>query len=142
MEDAENLGGCPWQDNVSPRSGVSPIINNVRESTKTFTRCPICDGALKFGSRDPCEGDFYWCENCGDGPICFPLYEKPAPRIAPIIDVEELQRVLRSIREVPVPGYIPPTPHSFLDPILSDAKLDRAKERVIVDIKLAGGEEI
>lgn len=37
-------------------------------------RCPDCGSiALKFSSRDNCEGDYYWCHACGCGPILFPL---------------------------------------------------------------------
>ena len=37
--------------------------------------CPGCGSPkLRFGSRDPCEGDYYWCNVCGFGPILFPLY--------------------------------------------------------------------
>ena len=37
--------------------------------------CPECGSpVLRFGSRDPCEGDYYWCNVCGFGPILFPLY--------------------------------------------------------------------
>ena len=37
--------------------------------------CPGCGSpVLRFGSRDPCEGDYYWCNVCGFGPILFPLY--------------------------------------------------------------------
>lgn len=36
--------------------------------------CQDCGSRnLKFGSRDPCEGDYYWCDDCGNGPILFPL---------------------------------------------------------------------
>ena len=37
-------------------------------------RCPDCGSiALKFATRDYCEGDFFWCHACGCGPILFPL---------------------------------------------------------------------
>lgn len=37
-------------------------------------RCPDCGSiALKFATRDYCEGDYYWCHACGCGPIRFPL---------------------------------------------------------------------
>lgn len=54
-------------------------------------RCPDCGSLrLKFGSRDPCEGDNYWCRDCGAGPIQFPLYH--AMRKKPsIIDADTLQ---------------------------------------------------
>ena len=41
---------------------------------KTLTKCPECGGKLLLGSVDPCEGDYYWCEVCGEGPFLFPLY--------------------------------------------------------------------
>lgn len=139
MEDVkEALGGCP-ESNI--QKGSSPIIVDGRESI-SISRCPICGGSLVFGSRDPCEGDYYYCSVCNDGPICFPLYEKPTPKIAPIIDAEEYARalvILRSIEEVPVPGYTAPSPHSYLDRVLSPEKLDKVKERVEVDQRIASG---
>jgi hypothetical protein len=37
--------------------------------------CPSCGSSdLRFGSRDPCEGDYYWCGKCGAGPILYPLH--------------------------------------------------------------------
>jgi hypothetical protein len=68
--------------------------------------------------------------------------------ISPVLDAEEANRVLAvlhpryNIREEPVPGYIPPTPHPYLDPVLSTEKLDKIKERVIVDQKIAAGEPL
>jgi hypothetical protein len=137
MEITKELGGCP-ESNFT--EGSSPIIIDRPDSTKTFTRCAICGGELTFGSNDPLEGTYYWCTACNEGPVCFPLYSKPTPKIAPVVDAEELQRVLRSIREVPVSGYIPPSPHSFLDPVISTEKLDKIKERVVIDQKIAASE--
>ena len=139
MEIAENLGGCPVKDTASLPAGVSPIQDNGRMSTKTFTQCPICDGPLEWGSDEPIEDKtYYWCSGCGI--IHAPLYAKPTPKIAPVVDAEELQRVLRSIREEPVPGYVPPSPHSFLDPVLSTPKLDAVKDRLVTDQKIADGQ--
>ena len=42
--------------------------------SKAENVCPDCGSTkLRFGSRDPCEGDYYWCRSCGCGPIRFPL---------------------------------------------------------------------
>jgi hypothetical protein len=46
--------------------------------------CPECGRQLLLGSRDPCEGDYYWCPNCGAGPIRFPLYHQ-MPIVSPSI---------------------------------------------------------
>lgn len=35
--------------------------------------CPECRGKLVLGSTDPCEGDYFWCDVCGEGPFLFPL---------------------------------------------------------------------
>jgi hypothetical protein len=53
--------------------------------------CPDCRGPLRFGSRDPCEGDYYWCLVCGAGPVLFPLGTGPRP-VPAIIDAEAEQR--------------------------------------------------
>ncbi len=46
--------------------------------------CPDCGSHdLKFGSRDPREGDYYWCQSCGCGPIQFPLYHQMPAKISP-----------------------------------------------------------
>jgi hypothetical protein len=94
MQDVEvKHGGCPQ---LSKQVGCSPLdIQYIDNSTKTFTRCPVCGGELRFGSNDPCEGSYYWCIACGDGPISFPLYGGPKPvrkPIAEIIDAESVQR--------------------------------------------------
>jgi hypothetical protein len=47
--------------------------------------CPYCGGELMFGSRDPCEGDYYWCRSYGCGPIQFPLYHVMPSHTAPIV---------------------------------------------------------
>ena len=53
--------------------------------------CPECGMPLQFGSRDPCEGDFYWCPGCGAGPVLFPLGTGPR-KPKPVIDAEAEQR--------------------------------------------------
>lgn len=70
--------------------GTSPLpnVSDVSEE-KGFDVCPTCGNPnIRFGSRDPCEGDYYWCNSCGEGPILFPLYYKRKFN-APIIDSEE-----------------------------------------------------
>ncbi len=58
--------------------------------------CP-CGGDLRFGSRDPCEGDYYWCCICYAGPILFPLGTGPRNLKPAIVDADALQ-ALQSIR--------------------------------------------
>ncbi len=50
--------------------------------------CQDCGGPLRFGSRDPCEGDYYWCRECGAGPVLFPLGEGPRKPVPGFIDEE------------------------------------------------------
>ncbi len=60
--------------------------------------CPDCGAKLAFGSRDPCEGDYYVCSaRCGADHILFPLYHKvPGARISLIdADIEQAARVQR-----------------------------------------------
>ena len=67
------------------------IVSEPQEKTV----CPECGSAnLVFGSRDPCEGDWYWCEDCGNGPILFPLHYT-RKFIQPVIDAEESNRALK-----------------------------------------------
>jgi DNA-directed RNA polymerase subunit RPC12/RpoP len=51
--------------------------------------CPECGSEfLRFGSEDPQEGTYFWCDACGCGPILYPLgYRKKF--IAPIINAED-----------------------------------------------------
>jgi len=68
---------------VSEGAGHEANAAQVSDGTQENKNvCPTCGGPLRFGSRDPCEGDYYWCTFCGEGPILFPLYHqmpKPAP---------------------------------------------------------------
>jgi hypothetical protein len=52
-------------------------------------KCPECNSEdLRYGSEDPLEGTYLWCNSCGCGPILYPLgYRKKF--IAPVIDAEE-----------------------------------------------------
>ena len=77
---------------VMPKASVGVGSENI-----PFTRCPVCGGELRFGSNDPCEGSYYWCVACGDGPICFPLYGGPKPvrKIAAVIDADKVQEQAR-----------------------------------------------
>jgi hypothetical protein len=52
-----------------------------------------CGGALRFGSRDPLEGDYWWCSLCGAGPVLFPIGEGPRP-VNGIIDAETANAAL------------------------------------------------
>jgi hypothetical protein len=38
------------------------------QKEKEFRVCPLCGGRLVYGSHDPCEGYYYWCAVCGEGP--------------------------------------------------------------------------
>ena len=91
------------KNEVSERAGheanACPIENGTQEHKKVidaFGRgvCPGCGAPLRFGSRDPCEGDYYWCSGCGDGPILFPLYHKMPRPVAPVIDAEQANAAL------------------------------------------------
>lgn len=64
--------------------------------------CPECGAPLRFGSRDPCEGDYYWCSGCGDGPILFPLYHRMPRVIAqqPIIDAEKMNASIAMVEQL------------------------------------------
>jgi hypothetical protein len=76
---------------IKERGGPSPgLVARGTESAEQISKsehinvCPDCGGSLRFGSRDPCEGDYYWCRVCGAGPILFPIGEgprNPAPRV-------------------------------------------------------------
>lgn len=66
--------------------------------------CPECGGPLQLGSRDPCEGDYYWCPGCGAGPILFPLGTGPRP-VSPIIDAECANAALRTVAALKSRGY-------------------------------------
>ena len=66
-------------------------------------RCPDCGSiALKFSSRDNCEGDYYWCHACGCGPIKFPLNMRLSidARIAAKHAIEQLAPVLNGNKAV------------------------------------------
>jgi len=67
--------------------------------------CPDCGGPLRFGSRDPCEGDYYWCQNCGAGPVLFPVRAFPRKPVLGIIDTETANTALKlkaAIKKYPV----------------------------------------
>jgi len=36
---------------------------------KNVFLCPVCGGHMRYSSYDPSEGHFYWCTECGAGPI-------------------------------------------------------------------------
>ena len=77
--------------------------------------CPECGGRLTFGSRDPCEGDYYWCGSCGYGPIRFPFHHVMSTEsIAPTVE-----------RRSPGPGGAKGCPHRVP---LRPYRLDRAAE--------------
>jgi hypothetical protein len=53
-------------------TGDRTNAKNVSESENKIV-CPDCGETVRFGSRDPCEGDYFWCDACGHGPFLFPL---------------------------------------------------------------------
>ena len=118
MDDVIKQGGCPVVSNMI--EGSSPLIIEGCGSRNSFTRCPICGGELRFGSHDPCEGDYYWCTVCNNGPICFPYYSKPVKKIAPVIDAEAIQRKRPVIIAPPEPS-----PHSYLDDAIAGVNIER-----------------
>ena len=61
--------------------------------------CPECGGSLRFGSRDPLESDFWWCRECGYGPILFPIGEGPRNPKPANIDVAEAKQRAALIRD-------------------------------------------
>jgi len=105
----------PPAGNVGNRNAA---VSNVCE-LPPIKACPECGSiALVFGSRDPCEGDAYWCEKCDCGPIWFPLNhsedigtvllrEKAVSevrntriRCRPIIDAEQANEALRLVADL------------------------------------------
>lgn len=62
--------------------------------------CQDCGSSnLKFGSRDPCEGDYYWCDDCGNGPILFPLnYRRKF--IQPVIDADAANEAILMVKRL------------------------------------------
>lgn len=67
-----------------------------------ISACPECGSiALEFGSRDPCEGDYWWCQNCSCGPILFPL-----GHVETIGTVVRRQAEIQRIRKAQSPSVI------------------------------------
>jgi hypothetical protein len=69
-------------------------------TTDNQDKCPECGSMdIRFGSRNPCEGDYYACRSCGYGPILFPLnYRRKF--IAPIIDSDDANAALKLVQEL------------------------------------------
>jgi hypothetical protein len=118
----------------------------------TLSRPALCQRCLDETGEftmpyHPDDGMKFLCsimmENIREGCMSFSCpYFRPKP-VAPIIDAEERQRVLRviqSIKEEPVPGYVAPSPHAYLDSLMTDKNVDRAFDRVETDIKIAKAE--
>ena len=117
MDDVLKQGGCPVVSNMI--EGSSPLPDISYRSSNSFTRCPICQGNLSWGSDEPAEDKtYYWCENCGI--IHSPLYSKPVPKIAPVIDAEAVQRKRPVIIAPPEPS-----PHAFLDDAIAGVNIER-----------------
>jgi len=69
--------------------------------TEHQDKCPECGSMdLRFGSRDPLEGDFYWCRTCKNGPILFPLMYRRKFIQPEIIDAEESNKALKLVQEL------------------------------------------
>ena len=109
--------------------------------------CLDCGGPLRFGSRDPCEGDYYWCYRCGAGPVLFPVAADPCKPVHGIIDAETANAALKlvaALKKHPVT----PEPTCDLCPDCCDCPIsggESAVERcgifrkVQSNYKLAGG---
>jgi hypothetical protein len=82
-------GGCACKQTTRPCNEVS--------KSEPISVCPECQGVLKFGSRDPCEGDLWWCSACGYGPITYPLFGGPA--IKQITSAKELLGIIDAEKE-------------------------------------------
>jgi len=39
-----------------------------RPAPREVTHCVVCGAPLRYSSYDPCEGYYYWCPQCGEGP--------------------------------------------------------------------------
>lgn len=70
-------------------------------STPDRSICPDCGSEdLRYGSTDPCEGSFFWCKNCGCGPILFPLgHRLPKKPVDINADRVQLEKLLAQGRE-------------------------------------------
>jgi hypothetical protein len=86
-----------------PGKVTRPVISEV-SANKILSACPECYGELRFGSRDPCEGDYWFCSVCGYGPILFPLFGGPvikqitnARELLGIIDADKMNESLRDV---------------------------------------------
>lgn len=84
--------------------------------------CPECGGPLRFGSRDPCEGDYYWCRSCGFGPIRFPLHHvMPKPTLIDADTIQALVRQEQICREIETGMFrdrVPFDPEKFVTDIV------------------------
>jgi DNA-directed RNA polymerase subunit RPC12/RpoP len=64
-------------------------------------RCPECGSIdLRYGSTDPQEGTYFWCEHCGSGPILYPLGYRRKFIQPKIIDAEESNKALKLVQEL------------------------------------------
>jgi len=86
---------------VSEGAGHEANAAQVSDGTQENKNvCPTCGGSLRFGSRDPCEGDYYWCSVCGEGPILFPLYHVMPRPVAPVIDADQANAALLMVQRI------------------------------------------
>lgn len=83
------IKGSGAGDQPLPGMETHTDANEVSKS-ENINVCQECGGPLRFGSRDPCEGNYYWCRACGAGPILFPLGTGPRP-VSGIIDADTRQ---------------------------------------------------
>ena len=93
-------------------------VENMEQGTMAFS-CSYFDASPMAMVEDKmfCHGSCM-CQQEEGTATC----KKPIKPIAPVIDAEELQRSLRAIRsieEVAAPGYREPSPHPFMDDIVS-----------------------
>jgi len=73
METATKNGGGPVPGLEAKGTESAEQISK----SEHINACPECSMPLQFGSRDPLEGDYFWCPACGAGPVIFPLYGGP-----------------------------------------------------------------
>ena len=117
-KECENGSGIPAVES----KGTQPADIQVSKSGNMKV-CPECGGPLRFGSRDPCEGDYYWCRSCGLGPILFPLGEGPRA-LSPLLDADLLQaardirRSAAAIASTPFADAKPFDPEKFVNDIV------------------------
>lgn len=80
----ENRDGAGHEANARPVQESTTVQKKVVDACGRGL-CPECNAALRFSSRDPCEGDYYRCSAhpYEHSLILFPLYHRP-PKPTPL----------------------------------------------------------